>query len=330
SKLGFFAERSGRGSTNRVGYSKLTFKTSHQSVGGVTTSTWNIVCFARNLRLPSKVSLMTTQSYPRPLQTALDDTIGHSSNARSGSEIKTSTKLEEPAVGQVQLRSGKTKPLYDGASLAPDLGALEGGDQLIWVRANSVFVCGDHVVRQTGLHELFAMWDYEGKVGLRDLQLKDRWKMLELRLGSPPAKNMRTLLFRCCEMQLTGVVRPSAIPAPMGGGGDDGRVKAAQPDDAEVDLSACALPGETPKMVKAGQVLRRLALRCDGGSTTRKSIQGGGSKVIQMSSLPRIMQEWRTVCDVFGPQRTSAGREDRCIISGRSKIQIGNETFETE
>ncbi|KAL7528378.1 hypothetical protein ACHAWF_002541 [Thalassiosira exigua] len=195
----------------------------------------------------------------------MDNTIGHSSNARSGSEIETSAKREEPAVGQVRLRSGETKPLYDGASLAPDLGALEGEDRPIWVRANSVFVRGNHVVRQTRLHELFAMWDYKGKVGLRDLQLKDRWKVLELRLGSPPAKICENLALQVMRYATNwsgdDVGRTIDVPFSPLEESAQGRVKAAQPDDAEVDLSAWALPGETPKMVKARQVLRRLALR---------------------------------------------------------------------
>ena len=96
---------------------------------------------------------------------------------------------------------------------------------------------------------------------------------MNARLISPPAKVVRSVLFGLCEMSLPTMISHQGMDELAGVGLTidvpvspletvaAARVKAAQPDDAEVDVSAWALPDETTEVAAARQVLRRFAVR---------------------------------------------------------------------
>ena len=106
-------------------YKACKWRKSHQHLGGVTQSWWYVAHQTRdeNLKTQGKDSLMTADTYPRTLQTALDDT---ESAAGGGTFEKRSSSLDH-AVGTVTLgppRRRVEKPVYDGARCAPDVSQL--------------------------------------------------------------------------------------------------------------------------------------------------------------------------------------------------------------
>jgi hypothetical protein len=114
------------------------------------------------------------------------------------------------------------------------------------------------------------MWDYEGKYESRGWESDLRRVILQRRLASPPAKMLRSFTFSAGEalLPISQVPQPLLPPgktddvlfSPLEEAADV-RVAAAQADDAEVDLSQWAEPGESDRVAKARQVLRRLAVK---------------------------------------------------------------------
>ncbi|KAL7526848.1 hypothetical protein ACHAXR_001679 [Thalassiosira sp. AJA248-18] len=129
------------------------------------------------------------------------------------------------------------------------------------------------VRRQIRYHELLGLWDYEGKQESVNWSHHQRRLVLARRLQSPPAKMLRSLCFASCELMLPeeALEGPEEVPLLVGFSKDipyspleykvEARVTAAQSDDAEVDLSQWATPGETPEIASARAVLRKLAAR---------------------------------------------------------------------
>ena len=115
--------------------------------------------------------------------------------------------------------------------------------------------------------ELFAIWNYKGKCESKHWKLWEIIDILDKQLASPPAKMIRYLLFTAGENLLPCVHAPTAPEPHLSRGKTssilfkpieevtDTRVKAAQDDDANVDLSQWSYPNETPGMVGARAVL---------------------------------------------------------------------------
>jgi hypothetical protein len=254
-------------------YSRFYTSISHKEVGGVTSSRWSIVVLLRHHRISSKKSLMTTTDYPICLQTALDDTKGSRYGRTPKFEARPEgSELPPLAIGIVKL-AGKTCPVYDGRGLAPDLGLLDWDVRQLWVRAASVFSRKKPVIRQVNNQELFSIWDYEGKLQPMGWSHSQLLWVMAARFVSPPAKIVRSILFNLCsnkQLNATPVAFSEAGATPLQSAKVpysplelqvDTRVKAAQPEDAEVDLSSWALPNETEEIARARQVLRRFAVK---------------------------------------------------------------------
>ena len=162
--------------------------------------------------------------------------------------------------------------MYDAMCLASDVGSLPVDERSIWVQANSLFVSKGKVVRTVNHAELFAMWDYEGKYESKHWSHHMIRAVLKQRLASPPAKMLRSFAFSAGGLLLTSTdsgKKSSCLP--IGKTADipfspleveaSVRVKAAQADDAEVDLAQWAEPSETPRIANARAVLRRFVVR---------------------------------------------------------------------
>ena len=153
---------------------------------------------------------MTARTYGRSLQTSLDDTIGASPfNVKFEPNLPNEgASMGLVVVGHVILnrfaRKGDsvTKLVYDSGGLAPDLGCLTPLDRFISVRATSVRNPGSKIIRAVNYSELLGMWDYEGKLESRHWPWKLQREVLNQRLKSPPAKMLRSLTFKACELLL--------------------------------------------------------------------------------------------------------------------------------
>ena len=222
---------------------------------------------------------MTAGCYPRPLQTALDDTLG----AASGIKVDL---LEAPSDDRVQSSgvighvrvlgsSADPRPLYDASASAPDISILAPDDRYLWVQAESCRCKKGRVVRQLTYSEVLSLWDYEGKLESRHWPPEVRYEVLHRRLQSPPAKLVRALVFEAGE-QLSGdagsAQLPPSPPGPIGKTRDipfnspleikgGARVAVATADDVEADLNIRAPANETSAEAHARQVLRRFAAR---------------------------------------------------------------------
>ena len=244
----------------------------HSELGGVTRSCWWLVEVRRE-GVRGQEALMKKSSYPCPLQTSLDDTVCVKGERKRTFEARSAgSGLPPLAIGQVRQKDGSPRPVYDGEGMGPDLGKMAAQDWRFWVLVKTVYQ-PKPVVRQVTDHELLSIWDYEGKLESKRWESRTkRWVTWE-RLLSPPAKIVRTALFDLCSRflplvtpgvpasNLVGVGRTDTVPFSRLELVGSSRTKAAQVDDAEVDLSASAVPGETQEMAKARQVLRRLAVR---------------------------------------------------------------------
>lgn len=249
-----------RGYTRKVYHSR-----GHGQFGGVTTSTWHFVHLASHLVESSRVSLMTMEQYRRPLQTALDD-VQSGSKFQGIRSFEMRDDLQGGAAGLVHLkgapneRSGVSELVYCGTGTGPDISMLDRSKLNFWVRANSVF-SSEPVIRQVKFHELFAMWDYEGKNESRNWSEQEKLMVLKARLRSPPAKMIRAFLSAAADAFILDAFPPSPLgTAPLSrevGKTDDvpfntmeskveTRLAATQADDAEVDLSTWAIPEELP------------------------------------------------------------------------------------
>ena len=241
-----------------AGYgSVLDVNLTHSFVGGVTSACWRFCHYSRCGGKFTKEAVMTTPDYPRHLQTALDDTEGRNTHQRVVFEkaSEEADPLGVIVVGHVSIpRQTFKAPVYDGKGRCPDIGGLAVEDRRIWVKANSVHVGkkfggSKQVVRQVKNSELFAIWDYEGKYESKFWNTSLTRRVLNQRLCSPPGKMLRSFTYAAGEF-----LRPTSHEMedptgtlPVGKTADipfsplelkvATRIKAAQADDAIVDLS---------------------------------------------------------------------------------------------
>ena len=262
----------------RSSYEKKTIKCRHTDVGGVTNSSWTLLHFSRLHTQPSRPSLMTMNVYPRPLQTALDDTVGGRwCDHQDSFELR--DDLGDNVLGTVvDRKDGRTRSLYSADRVGPDISTMAEEDRFFWVSAASVR-SKDHVFRRVKTYELFSIWDYEGKLESVEWSRAEAVQVLRYRTLSPPAKMIRLFLskaadaivqevmgagaqqvigptLRCLKAGLTRDVPFTPMEAKV-----DTRVEAKLADDAEVNLSTWAVPGETKRESEARVVLRRFAAR---------------------------------------------------------------------
>ena len=273
------ADCGGKGMSNGPfdveGYFCFVKQVKHHEVGGVTPSGWWVVHLSHRHQITSFCSLMTMSNYSRPLQTALDDTVGAGVTLGSGTarfEPKAeASMLPVGAIGMLRKHRAPKALVFDGEGQGPDLGTLPRKDWYFWVRASSVYSPGKPVLRKIQTYEIFSVWDYEAKQGSKDWKRAFTLLVMSLRFASPPAKIVRMLLYNVCGMAQpfqapalpTGrpleVGRTANVPFSPMEAAANARVKAAQPDNAEVDLTPWSLPGETPRVVAARQGLRKFA-----------------------------------------------------------------------
>lgn len=253
---------------------------SHHEFGGVSLSSWHILHFHRLDEFLERSELMTPPGYLRHLQGALFDTLGGPAKSPSV-ELFDHDGLSQ-SLSQIGFVKGKERgssfrrPLYSSSKLAPDISTLDRDELYFWVDTQSVFTRGRNVVRQVTRPELFAIWDYEGKLESADWDLHISNHILFKRLMSPPGKIIRSFLFKACELlspvgprmhkisptlKLRHVGKTDDIPFSPLEKNVSVRVTAALGDDREVDLSTWALEGETEEVANARQVLRRFVLR---------------------------------------------------------------------
>ena len=255
-------------------YKKKILTCRHTAVGGVTTASRRFIHYTRWADILLYPSLMTRVAIPRNLQTALADTYG----AAPGRTFETRVGLDFPeAIGlMTPVDRGSPAPVFSGDRLGPDLALIPPSDLFIWVLAHSVFR-KDMVLRQARISELMAIWDYEGKLESWGWSRQQALAVLKARLLCPPAKMLQCFAQSVCEAILTnleghqvdsnsgtsGVVRglTSDVPFSPLEAKVTTRLTAAQADQAEVDLSAWAVPMETSEQAKARVVLRRFAVR---------------------------------------------------------------------
>ena len=256
------------------GYSSVMWKLRHSEVGGVTSATCWVTVISRRGHSVSKDSLMTRSAYPRTLQTSLDDTIGRAGRKTPTFEPRTEgSTLPTHAVGTVKFGDGRSQAVYSGKGVGPDLGQLPPGELNFWVLSSSVYSRGVPLLRPVRRHEVLAIWDYEGKLDGQGWNKRQFDWFLRARLASPPAKIVRGILFGACTAELPHQLPVQTVESLVVAGKTadvpfsplevraNARMKAAQPDDAEVDLTPWATPDETMAVARARQVLRRLAVR---------------------------------------------------------------------
>ena len=78
--------------------------------------------------------------------------------------------------------------MFDADGLAPDVSTIQPSRfWFFWVRAASVWSAGSKILRPIRLHELFAIWDFQGKLECHSLSRKQSL-MLQHRFYSPPGK----------------------------------------------------------------------------------------------------------------------------------------------
>ena len=269
-------------------YSRRLYTIKHHQVGGVTSSVWHIGHWNRMTNQACRPSLMTMEFFPRPLQTALDDTKG----GRLRSQIKTFETQGDSAneiVGTLQAGSSReTRVVYSATKVGPDISRMQTAERRFWVEAATV-MSPCPMIRQVNLEELHGMWDYEGKLELKSWGLTQGIKILHHRLLSPPAKIIRIFLSKAADVIVEQVMGSRAQPlldkhdmSPTQGltqdvpfasmeAKMDTRATATQADDAQVDLSTWALPNETPEQAKAREVLRRFAAKWWAYNLSRKA-----------------------------------------------------------
>lgn len=253
----------------------ICFSICHQEVGGVTSGRWKI-CYLSRFSMPKKAELYTHSSYLPTLQRALDDTVGPAKLPAGWSY--------EPGTNRCVTSANITGVIYDGDgskklpvyhSLAPDISGLPEFDRKFWLEANSVW-SKERVLRKVTLPELFAIWDYEGKLETKSMDIDEAFTLLEQRLLCPPGKILRSLGHVALHSLLpdsmssmtsaeTSTVNDRGLTSDIPVGPleqqVETRVEAKLADDAPVDYSLWALPGETPEEESARHVLRRLAVK---------------------------------------------------------------------
>ena len=111
------------------------------------------------------LEIMTSGHYERPLQAALLDTLGASQREVTAEDLETSPPSQgEVIVGRAVLEDAPDGQwIYSSRGLGPDISRLGREFREFWVRADSVW-SKQQILRQVSLEELFAIWDYEGKL----------------------------------------------------------------------------------------------------------------------------------------------------------------------
>jgi hypothetical protein len=246
----------------------------HSQFGGATVSVWNLIHLSRRGIPITTTALMTEEHYPQPLQASLDDTEGPTGenvtlDYCSGCDyIGTIVRHKHPATQPVRV--------YDADGLAPDLAGIPSSRfWFFWVLAASVWKKKEKVLRPVKLHELFAIWDFEGKLDNQSNSRRQVITMLQHRFYSPPGKIIRVIghhfleeraayfdSFRTPPPVVTiKVVKSEDVPFTPLEDLAEVRAEAACPDDAEIDLSTWALENETEEQFLARNVLRHFAVR---------------------------------------------------------------------
>ena len=255
-------------------YSLRVIRSIHARFGGVTKAVWFMIVLDR---LESgKFELMMAQQYERPLQSALFDTLGTVGSKPVFDPLKLTGKAEDAIIGHVRRsKVGPKRPVYSATGLGPDIGLMSPVDRYFWVNANTVW-SKEKVVRKITTEELFAVWDYEGKLESSHWSPDFSAHMLSLRLQSPPAKIIRSFLYDACTALLpqdqgVSVSSESLDILPIGKTKDikfsplelqvEARLTAAMVDDRDADLSFRAMPNETTAQAEARQRLRSFACR---------------------------------------------------------------------
>ena len=228
---------------------------------------WTFVHYSRLTEGVTRASIMTAQQFDRPLQTALDDTVGGQKDAVF-EELPIGEDASDGRIGRARRRGGEEwSPVYDGRAKAPDLGSMPPHlGRRIWVVANTVFATQMYAgregcLRQINDAEVLSLWDYEGKESIKWWSEDLRRVILSARLASPPAKMVRSFVFTAgdrlhlraqpaiaamTELGVdVGAGRTCDVPFAALEDAAGARLKAAQSDGAEVNLAHWAPPGET-------------------------------------------------------------------------------------
>jgi hypothetical protein len=213
---------------------------------------------------------MTAEHYPQVLQASLDDT-----ETPSSIRVDFHEEFGKNYCGMVKLRkTGQELRVYDADALAPDLSLISPSRYLFfWVRCASVVLKGQKILRPVKLHELYSIWDYEGKEECKLHSHKHAMSLLNIRLMSPPGKLIRLVIEHLLQSGIVtdSVSSPCVVTNQAGMSSDvpfsaleeaaEVRAAAACPDDAEVDVSVWAADDETLEQSQARSVLRRFAVK---------------------------------------------------------------------
>jgi hypothetical protein len=131
----------------------------------------------------------------------------------------------------------------------------------------------DKILRPVKLHELFLIWDYEGKMDCKHRSFSHSLLILRHRVLSPLGKIVRAFAFGLLQQRNTYVESPSNVVPIKAGKSEDipfsplevtaeVRAEAACPDDANIDLSTwVSTPTETSQEADAHMCLRRVAVK---------------------------------------------------------------------
>jgi hypothetical protein len=141
---------------------------------------------------------MTEDHYAQSLQASLDDTV-----SMSPGKYSFEPESGKDYLGMIRLKkTGATLKVYDGAGLGPDLHAITTARFLFfWVLAFSVWN-KERIYRPVKLHELYSMWDYEGKLESKHVPFKESMFVLLHRLMSPPGKLVRATALLFCQRRV--------------------------------------------------------------------------------------------------------------------------------
>jgi hypothetical protein len=231
--------------------------------------------------------------------------------------------------------------VYDADGLAPDLAGIPSSRHWFFgVLAASMWNKKEKVLRPVKLHELFAIWDFEGKLENQFNNRKQAITMLQHRLYSLPGKLIRLIGHHLLDQRAAyfdsirppphvvtnKAVKSEDVPFTPLEDLAEVRAEAACPDDAEIDLSTWALPQETPEQFHSRNVLRRFAVRWWSYIITPRRPMSGW----QLDPGPSLMSWlWRMRCAESKPVAISNGSEGVASFIGGSQ-RSGITTSEME
>lgn len=253
----------------------------HWDLGGATEAIWKIASYTRTAegRRHHAVEIKPCP-YPRTLEMATDDTL-RAPTLKSGAMALSALNTEAKAPTCQGLRIVGTLPsegnqqVADGRGLAWDFSAGEGvrSTQDYWVRVPSVYFGHLGVVRKLSRKEILALWDYPSHEDPNNDVIQIEHDAL-VKTRGPPGKIIRAALFSVFAWisrnneEMVGAVKPqekSRTEMNTSGGSrsrlevqvDSRHLKAAKEDDAPIDKSLWAVPGETESEARARETLRR-------------------------------------------------------------------------